>query len=138
MSGVLLGQGALELAKICEGALPPPGLLIGLFVNNFTPDWTSINSDFTECTAGGYAQIGNSPGSWSGAPGSTPPLQRSLPGVTWTFTDDGGGQSVYGYFWVNSNTGTIWAAEVPVGTPYVIPSGGGSIAGFLSLFYPTV
>jgi hypothetical protein len=126
MAGILLGTGAQEFLSQIQtaGYALQPG--VGLFVNNYTPLWTSVTGNFTECTATGYARQGVNIAGASINVGSSPPGTITFPPLLFTFSA-GLGQTVYGYFIYNGLTGTFWYAE-KLTTSYAIPSGGGTFA----------
>jgi hypothetical protein len=91
------------------------------------PNWNSVPTDFTECTAPGYAAVTLTPASWVGTvPGVT--RLYTYPPFTITFTGPGSpGQTIYGH-WVEDGSGAhqvIWGQLWAV--PFVIPSVGGAV-----------
>lgn len=124
MAGLLIESGALELAQNVLAQTNAVELQIHLYVNNYTPLWTSSLSNFTECTATGYFAQQIDPTYWTFSGGSTPPVVATAVPVLWTFTA-GLSNVLYGYYLININTGVLYFAE-KFTSSYAIPSGGGS------------
>lgn len=102
-----------------------PTLTVRLFVNNITPQCDDILSDYTECTAPGYAAETLTPGDWTGSTSSCV-VTYNYPTITFTFTGPGvPGQTIYGHLVEDSDTGDLWWAGLWT-TPYTIPPLGGA------------
>jgi hypothetical protein len=91
-------------------------LKLRLFSNNYTPVDTSILSNFTEVTGGGYVAITLTNGSWTITVGNDP-SDAVYTEQTFTFTGAIGGSGiVYGYY-IEDNDGStgvlIWAELLP-------------------------
>lgn len=94
-----------------------------LYVNNHTPSVTDSVGAYTECTAPGYASLDLVGANWSLVT-SAGACTATYPSFTETFTA-GSGQTVYGVY-LTDPTGALHSAGL-LTTPFVIPSGGGSI-----------
>ena len=99
----------------------PSLILCRLFVNDLTPDRTTIDTDPVEATEAGYAAI--SLPSWSTVDAGGGLMTAQHPEVTFTLTE---GASIYGYYMTNDD-GMVWIERFS-GAPFVLPSGGGTIA----------
>lgn len=107
-----------------EAAFGP--LEVRLFVNDYTPGTLTVTGNLTECTAGGYAGEEIDPGDWSAAfVGDV--LTYDHDPITFTFSDNGGGQTLYGFYIVDTESGITVAAGRFL-NPYAIPGGGGTYA----------
>ncbi len=98
----------------------PSLILIRLFVNNLTPDRTTIDSDPTEATEAGYAAIPLP--SWTTVDAGAGLLTAEHADVTFTLTESA---SIYGY-WMTNDDGMVWIERFS-GAPFTLPSGGGTI-----------
>jgi len=91
------------------------GYKMHLFQNNYTPLITSVASDFTECTFGGYSG-GIYLTSWSGGTIAfiTPRAFIYHADVVWTATG-ASTNSVYGYYVLDGSGVLRWAERRPGG-----------------------
>lgn len=102
-----------------------PSLKLRLFVNNHTPTYADLESDYTQCSAAGYGPQALTGSNWTGGV-SAGLADYTYPTVTFTFTA-GGGQTVYGHYVTDETDNTVAWAEL-WDTPFAIPSGGGSVS----------
>lgn len=109
-----------------------PVLRFYLFVNNFTVDCDTVDSDLTKCTAPGYADQVLTPTSWSDSITSCV-LSADYPTFNFSFTGPGTpGQTIYGYALSSDTYSAIWwANNLP--SPYVLPPGASVIEVTLNL-----
>ena len=90
---------------------------IRLFCNNYTPLQTSIASDFTQATGGGYAAKTLSNGSFTVTVGNDP-SDAVYAIQTWTFTGAlTTNTTVYGYYIVDSDGVLLLAENITAYTP---------------------
>lgn len=121
--------------KICEARLndawPTGGknLYLNLYINNETPTFNSISTDFTVCPSeAGYSRKTLTCGSWTitmetGADGYA---KGEYAAQTFTFTEALTGDAVvYGFYISDEDGDVIWAEDLP--TPITPVSGGVSI-----------
>ncbi len=99
----------------------PSTILVRLFINNLTPDRTTLDTDPVEATEAGYAAITTT--TWTTVDAGGGLMTAQHPEVTFTFTE---GASVYGYHMTNTD-GMLWIERFE-GAPFTLPSGGGTIA----------
>lgn len=110
--------------KLClEQTLANFNLLIALFTNNHTPVTGDVLSDYTLCTATGYADQSLLGGSWTFTD-ETSDSAATYSTITFTFTS---GTTVYGYLIYNTSGSQLWGAEVFSDGPYTFGSSGGSV-----------
>lgn len=122
MADVLTNLAIDLMAQFILGKLQPAvDLKLHLFVNNYTPVVGSTSSDFTECTAPGYAAIDLPASGWTG---STTAGVASYSHATATFAITGPGspgQTVYGHYIEDATTGDVISAQL-WSTAWVIPA----------------
>lgn len=113
-------------ALLCLNGGPAAGdLVCQLYVNNHAPAVADTNADFTLCTAGGYASGTLIGSNWSGSTVAGV-ATYNYPTITFTFSDSGGGQTVYGVLLQDADGDASMAALLT--TPFTIPPGGGTLA----------
>ena len=99
-------------------------LALALFTNNHTPVSGDSFSDYTLCTATGYADQNLFGAGWTIA-NETSDSAATYATQTFTFTS---GTTVYGYLIYNPSGGNqLWGAELFSDGPYTFSSGGGSV-----------
>lgn len=103
---------------------PVPSLHLRLFVNNITPACGDTTATYTEPSDGSYAAIALSYGGWSGSTVSCVTTYTYSPSQVFSLT--GTGYTIYGHYYTDSTTATVWWA-VLWATAYVMPSGGANI-----------
>jgi len=122
---VFQNQGLLEKVKEYLAVQAVAALTVKLYVNDFTPDNTSLSGQFQECTLPGYATIGLTPANWTiSATGGM--ATATYPTLTWNFTNNAGGVTVYGYYVIDTKTGTCHFSE-RFATPFAVPAAGGAL-----------
>lgn len=100
----------------------PQNLVLKLYSNNITPSDTDTAGTYTECTFTGYAAITLTGASWGAASGG------SIAYAQQTFTCSGAGsENCYGYFVVQSSSGTLLYSERGTGVPFVITTIGDNV-----------
>lgn len=124
MAGLAPDAGEVLAFKNFLNHTAPQDQLLKLFVNDYTPVEGSVDSDFTEMSTQGYADIALAGASWVVTPGS--PTSAAYAQQTWTFDGTGGPTVVYGYYVVQAVSGIIMVAE-RFGTPPTIVNNGDQI-----------
>lgn len=111
MTIVIPNASEIDLLKFMLGGATPGNQILGLFVNNVTPDDSYVLANLTEMSTLGYSSKSLSVGSWTYVAGTS-----GNPGVatyatqTWTFTA-GTLVNVYGYFIKDTTTGRLLWVE---------------------------
>jgi len=123
MSAVMPDEGLQRLLEFALNKSSQGNLKLHLFKNNYTPVGGSVLSNFTEVTLTGYAAVTLTGSSWSIAVASNV-VTASYAAQTFTFSATG--ETVYGYYVTDNGTAKVLWAEL-LGTPYVVPGGGGSV-----------
>lgn len=124
MADVLNNNAITALANYILGQTaetPVPKLM--LFINEETVTCETEIGDLTPCSATGYAPATLDPDTWVVALPDACVVDCSYGSVTFTLTDDGGGQTVYGHAVYDDVLGVLWG--LTWATPWVIPAGGG-------------
>ena len=85
-----------------------PNVYMGLFVNNFTPDQSTVMANLTEAAWGGYAGVTLAQASWTISVAGHVGLGVQLSPVSFDNTS-GSDQSAYGYF-LRDNLGNVFQA----------------------------
>lgn len=98
-------------------------LVLKLFQSNTTPAEGDTAGTYTEATFSGYASAALTGASWGAASSGTIAYAQQ------TFTHNGGGtaNSIYGYFVIQTTSGTLLLAERDAGGPYTITNNGDNI-----------
>lgn len=127
MADVLNNSAISFLAQYILGKNPiDPTPSLGLFVNNHAPVCTDTILAFTECTCGGYGRIVLVPGTWTVPAAVACVIECTYPYVEFVLTDNGGGQTIYGHFVIDTTSGQIlWAGQWA--TSFAVPTGGGIV-----------
>ena len=102
-------------------------LILKLFVNNVTPAETDTAATYTEATFTGYTAATLAGASWGSGSGGAP--SSITYGSQQSFTASAGSQTddVYGYFYVQSTSGTLLAAELDAAAPFAIRNSGDKV-----------
>lgn len=130
MSDILNQNAVTLLAEYMLGLAPDtPVPLLGLFVSDTVIDCETDIADLTFCSAAGYAPITLVPGTWTIPLPSGCEVDCSYGACTFTLTDNGGGQIVYGHVVYDTILGILWGLTHD--TPWTIPAGGGVAEVFL-------
>lgn len=130
MAVVLTNTGLDLISQYLLGKAAHPGWSVFAYVNNYAPQVTDTLGNYVECSAGGYARIPLVGANWTGS-ASSGIADYQYPTIAFTFNDNGGGQTVYGYGIVDGGGNVVWAELFA--TPYAIPSAGGALA--LQIFW---
>lgn len=100
----------------------PQNLVLKLYSNNITPSDTDTAATYTESTFTGYAAITLTGASWGTASGG------SIAYAQQTFTCSGAGsENCYGYFVIQTSSGTLLYSERGTGVPFVITTVGDNV-----------
>jgi hypothetical protein len=101
----------------------PEDLVLKLYTSNTTPDSGDTAANYTEASGSGYASVPLAGGDWTVSAGS--PTYATFAQQTFTFSGALG--NVYGYYLVQSATGTLMWAERFSDGPYEIVNSGDQI-----------
>lgn len=96
-------------------------LKLKLYTSNTTPGESDVAGTYTEATGNGYAEIALTGASWGAASGG------SIAYAQQTFTFTGALGNVYGYYIVQTTSGTLLYAERFADGPYNIANNGDQI-----------
>lgn len=101
----------------------PQNLVLKLFQSNTTPAEGDIAGTYTEATFSGYSSATLTGASWGAASGGTIAYAQQ------TFTHNGGGISnnIYGYYMIQTTSGTLFLAERDGAAPFAISNNGDNI-----------
>lgn len=124
-TATFLNEGMDQLTKQALGVTSAPAPKIRLFTNNHTPAVGDALAAFTQCTLPGYADATITPSSWTGSStGGT--STYTYPNVTFTFTANSGGTTIYGVVVYDATAGKGTYAFL-LDTAYAVPAAGGSL-----------
>lgn len=127
MSLILPSASEKTMLEFALGVTTPGNQKLKLFVNNYTPDDTTVLANLTEMSTNGYADKTLTKTSWvvtAGGVGS--PASGAYAQQTWTFTNVGGANTVYGYYITDVTSGLLlWVESFP--TAKVIQNTGDQI-----------
>ena len=102
-------------------------LVCHLYQNNYTPLFTSIPSNFTECTFHGYAAQATSSWSTPTTNASPPNADTTNSPLTFTATDGAVPNTVYGAYFLDPSDGSlIMAQRTNLTVPAVLDAAGKS------------
>jgi hypothetical protein len=126
MSLILPSASEQTMLKFALGVIAPGNQRLKLFVNNYTPDDTTVAANLTEMSTLSYADKALTTTSWVAVAGSTgQPATATYAVQTWTFTA-GAAVTVYGYFITDTTTGLLlWVESFPV--PKTVQNNGDQI-----------
>ena len=98
-------------------------LVLKLFSSNTTPAESDTAVTYTEATFSGYAAITLTGASWGAASGG------SIAYAQQTFTHNGGGvsNSIYGYFVIQTTSGTLVYSERDGAAPFTLANNGDNV-----------
>lgn len=100
----------------------PQNLVLKLYSNNITPSDTDTAATYTESTFTGYSAITLTGASWGSASGG------SIAYAQQTFTCSGAGsENCYGYFVIQTTSGTLLYSERGTGVPFTITTVGDNV-----------
>lgn len=116
-------KGEILLLQYIVGMTLADNPVIHLYSNNLTPSDSTIKSQLTEVSAGGYAAITLLSANWTTtqAGGVTTAVYSEQ---TFTFSTDA---TAYGYYITNESNDLLWLERFS-GAPFEIPDGGGTIS----------
>lgn len=108
------------------GVTVPGNQTLKLFVNNVTPDDTTVEGGLTEMSTLSYAAKTLTKTSWTTVAGSSgQPATSTYATQTWTFTP-GTPVTVYGYYIIDSTSGKLLWVEL-FAAPKVVQNDGDQI-----------
>ena len=108
-----------------------PALQFGLFTNDYTVTCTDILTDYTECSAPGYAPVDLVGGDWTEYV-SECVLTAAYPTFNISFSGPGDpAQTIYGYYLIAGELGVLYSSN-NLSSPYSLPAGDSVIAVSLS------
>lgn len=98
-------------------------LVLKLFSSNTTPAESDVAGTYTEATFSGYTAITLTGASWGAASGG------SIAYAQQTFTHNGGGtsNSIYGYFVIQTTSGTLVYSERDGAAPFTLANNGDNV-----------
>lgn len=98
-------------------------LVLKLFQSNTTPAEGDTAVTYTEATFSGYSAATLTGASWGAASGGTIAYAQQ------TFTHNGGAtsNSIYGYFMVQTTSGTLFLAERDAAAPFTLQNNGDNV-----------
>ena len=100
----------------------PQNLVLKLYSNNITPSDTDTAGTYTESVFTGYSAITLTGASWGAASGG------SIAYAQQTFTCSGAGsETCYGYFVIQTTSGTLLYSERGTGVPFTITTIGDNV-----------
>ena len=125
MAGVLVNGGEVIALEALVNKTAPQNLRIKLYSNNITPAEGDTAATYTEATATfGYTDFLLTGATWAGAVAGAPSSIAYAQQV-WTFTGALG--NIYGYFYVQTTSTLLVAAERFSDGPYNIVNNGDQI-----------
>jgi len=107
----------------------PQSLVLKLYTNNKTPAKTDVAADYTEASGYGYSAVTLTPANFTFTAGD--PSSASYPQITFTFTGAAG--YIYGYFVIQSSSGSLLFANRFTNAPIQIANAGDEIRITLSI-----
>lgn len=108
MAAIIVNTGRVVLFDYIVGKdTTTEPLTLHYYVNQPTVTAATVIGDLTECTEGGYSSIALTGGSWTASGTSTVYSTQQ----TTTFTASPGTQTIYGYYYTLTTTGTLFAVE---------------------------
>ena len=100
----------------------PQNLVLKLYSNNITPSDTDTAATYTESTFTGYSAVTLTGASWGAASAG------SIAYAQQTFTCSGAGsENCYGYFVIQTTSGTLLYSERGTGVPFTITTVGDNV-----------
>ncbi len=100
-------------------------LVLKLFKSNTTPAEADTVGTYTEADFTGYVSLTLTGSSWVVTPGA--PTSAAYAQQTFTSSADQSAQNVYGYYLIQTTSGTLVYAERFTGAPFVIQNNGDNI-----------
>lgn len=99
------------------------GLVLKLYKSNTTPAESDTAGTYTEADFSGYASAALTGASWGSA------SSGSIAYAQQTFTHNGGGtsNSIYGYFVIQTSSGTLLYAERDGAAPFTLANTGDNV-----------
>ena len=110
MTLLVPNTGEVIILEALVNKTAPQNLVLKLFKSNTTPAETDTAATYTEADFTGYSSITLTGSSWGSAVGGAP---SSIAYAQQTFTSSAGSQNqdIYGYYMVQSSSGTLVLAE---------------------------
>ena len=125
MALLVTNEGEVIALKALLNHTAGQNLVLKLFKSNTTPAEADTAGTYTEADFTGYSAITLTGSSWTVTPGA--PSSASYAQQTFTSSADQSAQNVYGYFLVQTSSGTLVYAERFTGAPFVIQNNGDNI-----------
>lgn len=125
MALLVTNEGEVIALKALLNHTAGQNLVLKLFKSNTTPAETDTAGTYTEADFTGYSAITLTGSSWVVTPGA--PSSAAYAQQTFTSSADQSAQNVYGYFLVQTSSGTLVYAERFTGAPFVIQNNGDNI-----------
>ena len=125
MSLVVPNAGELIILQYMVNKTDPGDLILHLYSNDQSLVEGTVVGNLSENTEDGYVKATLAGADWSTALVSTNTATASHTEKTFAFT---AGATVYGYYVTDNSEATLLWAERFSGAPFVLPSGGGTIA----------
>jgi hypothetical protein len=132
VSALWTNDGLDQLLQFTCGTAVDSSRRLMLWVNNYTPVFTTVYADLTECALSGYARVNLNALTFAhSAAGGI--ATANFPLITFTFDPYVGGPvTIYGYAVIRNATDVVyWLERRDV--PYVVPNAGGSLPILLNL-----
>jgi hypothetical protein len=117
--------GEAIMLKAIVNHTAPQNLVLKLYSSNTTPADTDTAGAYTEATFTGYSAKTLTGGSWTVVEGN--PSEASYAQQIYTSTAGSQNQSIYGYFVVQTSSGSLMWAERFSDGPYTIVNNGDEI-----------
>jgi len=102
----------------------PQNLVLKLYSNNITPADTDTAGTYTEATFTGYSAATLTGASWGSASGGTITYGSQQ---TFTRSSTGTTENIYGYYVVQSSSGTLVYSERDGSAPFAVTNNGDAI-----------
>lgn len=125
MALLVTNEGEVIALKALLNHTAGQNLVLKLFKSNTTPAEADTAGTYTEADFTGYSAVTLTGSSWTVTPGA--PSSASYAQQTFTSSADQSAQNVYGYFLVQTSSGTLVYAERFTGAPFVIQNNGDNI-----------
>lgn len=108
MTLVIPNVGEANMLDNSLKAAAPEALILKCYSNNYDPINSSIHTNFTECSGGGYGSKTLTRAGWNSAVGGSPSSSTYGTAQVFSFT---GAVTVVGYYLVGATSGLIYWAE---------------------------
>ena len=99
-------------------------LVLKLYSNNITPSDTDVAGTYTEATFSGYAAATLTGATWGAAAGGTITYGAQQ---TFTRNSTGAAENIYGYYVIQTTSGTLVYSERDGSAPFAVTNNGDAI-----------